>query len=139
MGISRSGSAVHLGQVRSLSQARIPPEGTLKPVIKLLRKLCSSVSCEKKLVPKTDQTITEPDELWDELEKIAEQGYAVNDGELREGLRCIGAPVCVDGRAVGAISASSPKGRIQGERFEEEIPEIVKNTANVVEISTSYS
>lgn len=94
---------------------------------------------EKGLVARTERTITERDELWAELERIGKQGYAVNDGELREGLRCIGAPVTRNGRVVGAISVSGPVGRIQGERFEEEIPKLVKNAANIVEITVSYS
>jgi DNA-binding IclR family transcriptional regulator len=94
---------------------------------------------DKGLIRRTDRTITDRDELWAELEQVSRRGYAVNDGELREGLRCIGAPVTRDGTVVGAISVSGPVGRIQGERFEEEIPQQVQNAANIVEITVSYS
>jgi DNA-binding IclR family transcriptional regulator len=94
---------------------------------------------DKGLVRRTDRTITDRDELRAELEQISRRGYAVNDGELREGLRCVGAPVTRDGTVVGAISVSGPVGRIHGERFEEEIPQLVQNAANIVEITVSYS
>ncbi|WP_435320279.1 IclR family transcriptional regulator [Haloarchaeobius sp. TZWSO28] len=94
---------------------------------------------EKGLVRRTERTITDPDELLEELVEVSKRGYAVNDGELRKGLRCVAAPICRDGSAVGAISVSGPEGRLQGERFEEEIPKLVKNAANIVEITASYS
>lgn len=94
---------------------------------------------EKGLVRRTDRTITDRDELLAELETVSKQGYAVNDGEVRKGLRCVGAPVTREGEIVGAISVSGPVGRINGKRFEEEIPEMVKNAANIVEITVSYS
>lgn len=94
---------------------------------------------ERGLVRRTKHTITTRAELWEELEQVDRQGYAVNDGEVREGLRCIGAPVHRDGEVVGAISVSGPKGRIQGKRFDEELPDLVMDVANIVEITTSYS
>ncbi|WP_435158226.1 IclR family transcriptional regulator [Haladaptatus sp. DFWS20] len=93
---------------------------------------------ERGLIRRTEQTITERDELWAELEKVSKQGYAVNDGELREGLRCIGAPITRDGKVVGAVSVSGPVGRIHGNRFEEKIPKLVKNAANIIEITVLY-
>lgn len=94
---------------------------------------------ETGLVAHTDKTITDRDELMRELEAVSRQGYAVNDGEVRKGLRCIGAPVTRDGEVVGALSVSGPVGRIHDDRFEEEIPEMVTNAANIVEITVSYS
>lgn len=94
---------------------------------------------ERGLVQKTEHTLTEPAELWEELERIRNQGFAQNDGELREGLRCIGAPVLHEDGVVGAISISGPAGRIDDETFDNEFPELVMNVANIVEITTSYS
>lgn len=94
---------------------------------------------ERGLVRHTDATITDPAELWRELETVSEQGYAVNDGELRQGLRCVAAPIVRDDQVIGSISVSGPKGRIRGDRFTEELPEKVKNVANIIEITASYS
>jgi DNA-binding IclR family transcriptional regulator len=45
------------------------------------------------LPPVTEQTITQMDRLEDELTKIMEKGYAVEDQELRKGVRRIAAPI----------------------------------------------
>ncbi|MEU5317449.1 IclR family transcriptional regulator C-terminal domain-containing protein [Streptomyces sp. NPDC021056] len=45
------------------------------------------------LRPLTPRTITDPDRLRAELEKVRARGYAVVDQELEEGLRSVAAPV----------------------------------------------
>ena len=87
----------------------------------------------------TDRTITSRDELEAELATIREDGYAIDDGEQLKGLRCVAAPIVSDGNPVGAISVSGPKGRIRGDRFRDELPELVTSTANVIEVNISYS
>jgi DNA-binding IclR family transcriptional regulator len=62
--------------------------------------------------PLTARTITEPDALRRELAQVREQGYAMDDGEIAEGLQCIAVPVrSSDGRVLAALSAS--RGRAQ--------------------------
>lgn len=70
----------------------------------------------------TPATITDEATLREELEQICEQGYAVNDEEQIEGVRAVGAPVLVDDTVKGAISLSSAKSRMVGERFTDTIP-----------------
>jgi IclR family transcriptional regulator, acetate operon repressor len=73
----------------------------------------------------TPHTITDKDRLFEELERIKEQGYATDYEELEEGVRCVAAPVSgAEGRVVAAISVSGPAGRLQGERLDEIVPEI---------------
>jgi DNA-binding IclR family transcriptional regulator len=51
-----------------------------------------------------------------ELEKVREQGYALDNEELEEGLRCVGAPVRNHlGEVVAAISIAGPSYRVGGE------------------------
>ncbi|MEF3304470.1 IclR family transcriptional regulator [Paenibacillus sp. GYB003] len=45
------------------------------------------------LAEKTENTITNPQELKAELRKVRELGYAVDDEEDEYGIRCIGAPI----------------------------------------------
>ncbi|WP_051939684.1 IclR family transcriptional regulator domain-containing protein [Phaeacidiphilus oryzae] len=52
--------------------------------------------------PPTPHTISDPDELRAELERVRAQGYAVVDQELEEGLRSIAAPVRDSAGAVAA-------------------------------------
>jgi len=61
----------------------------------------------------TRRTIIEPGALADELTKVREQGYALDDGELFEDLRCVAVPICdADGRTIAALSASAPAARM---------------------------
>ena len=60
---------------------------------------------------RTELTVTDPDELLRQLPAIADQGYAVDDGEQETGVRCVAVPV-PGGSAAGAISVSGPAGRL---------------------------
>ncbi|AFZ71933.1 IclR family transcriptional regulator [Natronobacterium gregoryi] len=73
--------------------------------------------------------------LRERLETIRDRGYAINDGEEIRGTRSIGAPIRRDaGEIVGAVSITSPKTRLQNEQFTDEIPELVMETANIIEV-----
>lgn len=88
----------------------------------------------------TDRTITDRDDLLAELETIRERGYAIDDEERVEGMRCIAAPITDrDGRAIAAVSVSGPKSRMRGEDFEETFPNTVLRTANVIEVNLTHS
>jgi len=88
------------------------------------------------LKKRTDSTITDKEELYEELDQIREQGYAYNNEEEVEGLRAVGAPITgPDGDILGALSLSGPKSRLHSERFQKEIPEIVTETADTIEIN----
>ncbi|MFC4451281.1 IclR family transcriptional regulator [Halorussus aquaticus] len=88
----------------------------------------------------TENTITDRDELFEELSTIREQGYAVNKEESTEGLRAVGVPV-MDGadELVGALSVSGPTHRMKGEWFDREIPNLLLGTANELELNLKYS
>lgn len=87
----------------------------------------------------TDGTITDREELRDELETIREQGYAFDEEEKIEGIRCVSAPVRADGSIFGAISVSGPSTRMVGDRYREELPNLVTRAANVIEINTKFA
>jgi IclR family transcriptional regulator, acetate operon repressor len=55
----------------------------------------------------TEQTITDPNQLNAELERVAIQGFAVDDEEVVAGLQCVAVPVRnLQGDVIAAISAS---------------------------------
>lgn len=88
------------------------------------------------LPPKTDNTITDRGELFEELRAIREQGYSTDDEEILRGLRCVASPVSKpDGNPLGAVSIAGPTSRMNGERFHEALPELITSTANVIEIA----
>lgn len=92
------------------------------------------------LPKRTDTTITDETALREELGRVRERGYAYDNGERLAGLRCVAAPIkALDGHALGAISVSGPTSRMKGQWFEEEVPELLLNVANVIELNMNYS
>jgi IclR family transcriptional regulator, KDG regulon repressor len=65
----------------------------------------------------TGKTITSPAALGRELEDVRRRGYATDDEEFEDGIRCIAAPVCdYRGRVIAAVSVSVPAGRLPRSR-----------------------
>jgi DNA-binding IclR family transcriptional regulator len=75
------------------------------------------------LAPYTHKTITSADELHKQLAVIRQQGYAIDDGEMEEGVYAVAAPIYNrQGTMVAAVSVPSPTSRMTPER----IPDIVQ-------------
>lgn len=91
------------------------------------------------LPAQTGATITDPDDLKQELERIRQRGYAINDGETIDGIRAIAAPVRPNGELVASISVAGPRFRMTGEYFSEELPELVLGVANEVELKLVHN
>ncbi len=80
------------------------------------------------------RTVTDPGELRAQLERVREQGYAIVDQELEEGLVAIAAPVRGrGGRVVGAINLSSNVMRRSLDSLRGELLEPLLRTARSVE------
>lgn len=67
------------------------------------------------LTPLTANTITEPDALHAELSRIRERGYAVDNEENTEGIRCFAVALHTTSPVQDAISFSIPILRLSGE------------------------
>ncbi|WP_165966454.1 IclR family transcriptional regulator [Actinomadura sp. 7K507] len=68
------------------------------------------------LVRKTPNTITDPEALAAELAAIRERGYAIDEIENEDGVRCVAVPVGDHtGRVVAALSVSAPAYRFPRE------------------------
>lgn len=66
----------------------------------------------EKLEPFTRQTIVSMPDLADNCRKIRTRGYATDDGEFIEGVRCIAAPIRNPrGTVIASIGISAPKSR----------------------------
>jgi len=86
----------------------------------LSRERVEAIIAERGLAAYTPQTITDPAELEADLELIRRRGYAVDNEEYDDGLRCIGAPVRDhSGHVVAALGIGGPVTRITPERVEE--------------------
>jgi len=78
----------------------------------------------------TPNTITSKTELRNHLLRVKENGYAIDDGELSDDVRCIAAPIFNSvSKTVSAICISAPMFRMTREKIENEYISAVKNTA----------
>lgn len=88
----------------------------------------------------TDHTITDREELRETLSAVRERGVAFDMEERLEGLKCAAAPVRGNtGRVLGAISISGPQTRISDSHLEEDIPSLLKQATNIIELNVTYS
>jgi DNA-binding IclR family transcriptional regulator len=63
---------------------------------------------------RTPNTITEPDRLAEEIAATRARGYAIDDIENEEGVRCLAAPVRDHaGKVVASLSVAAPAYRFQ--------------------------
>ena len=71
------------------------------------------------LSQRTRHTITSPASLHAELAETRDRGYAIDDEENEEGVRCVGAAVLdYSGRPIAAISVSGPAFSITRDKVE---------------------
>ncbi|MCO8268273.1 IclR family transcriptional regulator [Haloferax sp. AB510] len=86
----------------------------------------------------TENTVTDQEILFDELQKIRDRGYAVSDEESIGGLRAVGAPVLSNDTVIGGVSISGPAHRIKGERFRSELPNFLLGVTNELQLRLEY-
>jgi DNA-binding IclR family transcriptional regulator len=90
--------------------------------------------------PITQSTITEREQLCNELETIRERGYSFNRQENLDGLHAVGVAVTgPEDDVIGALSVSGPTHRLTVERFEEELPTLLLGAANELELNIAHS
>lgn len=87
---------------------RLHCSGVGKAILASLRgqsrkRLLSRVTLEKY----TSKTITDRDELEAELEVIADQGWAADDGEFEDFVNCVAVPITSSAGVVGALSVTA--------------------------------
>lgn len=71
----------------------------------------------------TRNTITDKVRLREHLAEVHRRGYAIDDEEILDGLRCVAAPIFNHtGACIGAMSISGPSVRMGPSRIEEMIP-----------------
>lgn len=86
----------------------------------------------QKLERYTPHTLTSAKTLKDELALIRKRGYAVDNEEREEGLRCIGAPIWdSSGTVVAAISIAGPTVRITTERVRSFARNVMQSAARI--------
>ncbi|AUX08274.1 IclR family transcriptional regulator [Halalkaliarchaeum desulfuricum] len=82
----------------------------------------------------TENTITDREELFEELERTRDRGFAIGDEEYTEGLRSVGMAVLDDaGNTVGSMSVSGPSYRLTGDVLRERIPASLRDVVEELE------
>jgi IclR family KDG regulon transcriptional repressor len=72
---------------------------------------------EKGMKKFTDRTITDKQTYFEELSKVRQQGYAMDDEEIEERLTCFAVPIFnYTGKAIAAISVAGPTDRMTAKR-----------------------
>ncbi len=64
----------------------------------------------------TSRTITDPDRLRAELERVRRRGYAYSNGELTPGVVGIAVPILCAGQLMGALAVAGPSSRLPTRR-----------------------
>lgn len=90
------------------------------------------------LAPRTANTITDRTALDQHLELVRSQGFAIDDVEFEEGIRCLGAPIFNHtGRVTAAISISGPAYRLSNSRLQELSGQVVE-TSEAISVKLGY-
>lgn len=90
------------------------------------------------LSARTDSTITDIDDLFEELKTVRERGYALNFEESHRGLNGVASPVEIDETLLGAVVVAGPTKRMQGEMLQEVIPEKVQGASDALALKFTY-
>jgi DNA-binding IclR family transcriptional regulator len=106
----------------------------------LPRSRVSAVIENRGLPALASNTITDPDRLFRELDRIETSGVAFDDEERLDGLRSVAVPITDgDDEILASLSLAGPTSRVQADRFEEEFPRKIEDAVNVVELNMTYS
>lgn len=76
------------------------------------------------MAPKTANTITTIEALFDDLELIRKRGYSIDEGEQEAGVRCFAVPV-IGAPTLTALSIAGPAVRVTLESAERYVPLLV--------------
>lgn len=86
----------------------------------------------------TKRTIVEADDLFEEIEQIRNQGYAIEDEEHKSGMRSVSVPLrAEEGNTIGALGIAAAKSRVTPKTCSEYVNHLMKK-ANIVSIKYNY-
>lgn len=87
----------------------------------------------------TPKTLVSKALFLKELKTIADQGYALDNEELDQGVRCVAGPIRdYTRRIVGAVSVSGPSMRFSDERIQKELVPLVLHAADDLSTRLGY-
>lgn len=150
LGILDAGEVIYLDKVESTATIRmysqvgkrVPAHSTSlgKAIMAhLSEERVKEILKEKGMEKNTENTIIELDKFLAHLEKVRKQGFAVDDEEQEEDIRCIAGPIFNHrGDVVAAFSISAPITRMTETRMKE-LAELVVEYSQKMSRSLGYS
>ena len=98
-----------------------------------------SIVKERGLPRRTENTITDLEELKKHLQIIREQGFAFDDEENEKGIQCVGAPIIDQrGKVLAAISISVPTIRVDKTTLQTTLKDHLTETAAQISRKIGY-
>lgn len=93
---------------------------------------------EEKMIRLTDRTITNLDDLIQEINKVRKLGYALDDVENEEGIRCVAVPIYnKEGKIIASASVSGLTIILNDEKLEAVKEELIK-TSKLISYQLGY-
>lgn len=129
LGVLDDNQIIYIDKVQSMQTIMYSKIGLRAPVHctglgKAILAFCPEEIIEKiikesKLKRYTENTITDPEIFKQHLEKIRNQGYAIDNMEHEENIRCISAPIFSNkGEVIAAFSITGPTIRFTEEKIQ---------------------
>lgn len=127
LGIMREGAVLFVSQVETHASIRaFFPPGTLSPMHAsgIGKAILAHLPGDRRealtgagMEPFTARTLVDPEALAADLDATRERGWALDDEEKTDGMRCIAAPVFdLHGEVVAGVSVSGPSARVSPDR-----------------------
>ena len=92
-----------------------------------------------KLDKLTGATITDEKKLLTHLKQVEDCGFAVDNEEFEDGVKCVGAPIRdYTGHVVAGISISGPTMRMTSDKIEKKLIQLVKQTGDEISQRLGY-
>jgi IclR family transcriptional regulator, KDG regulon repressor len=90
------------------------------------------------MLPRTENTITDPKKIVQVLDEVRQSGYALDDEESEVGMRGLAAPVRdASGRVVAAVGLTAPMQRLTKKELRRLVPQVV-GTADGISARMGY-
>lgn len=103
------------------------------------REVVARILEEHGLPRRTPDTITDETELFAELERIRDDGYALDDGELIAGMTGIGVPIVTETTVHGAIAVYSASEEFETDPRSSRVVEMVRESADEIRANLIFA
>lgn len=94
---------------------------------------------KKELKKFTANTISDREKVIEHLALVKELGYAIDNEEWDEGVRCVGSPIFdYTRKVVGAVSVSAPSVRLNMDKVKKDVVPLIKKACDEISTRLGY-